>query len=34
MAIDFTYERWEKVKADARLWWAGELGRPLLHTTV
>ncbi len=34
MAIDFTYERWEKVKVDARLWWAGELGRPLLHTTV
>ena len=34
MAIDFTYERWEKVKADARLWWAGELGRPLLHTTA
>ena len=33
MAIDFTHERWDKVKADARLWWAGELGRPLLHTT-
>ena len=34
MVIDFSYERWEKVKADARLWWTGRLGRPLLHTTV
>lgn len=34
MPIDFTYERWEKVRENARLWWSGQLGRPLLHITV
>lgn len=31
MAIDFDQSRWEKIKADARAWWAGELDRPLIH---
>lgn len=31
MPIHFNAGRWEKVKADARLWWAGKLDRPLIH---
>ena len=30
MPIDFTPERWDKVKETYRLWWAGELGRPII----
>ena len=30
MAIDFTLERWEKVKATYQKWWAGELDRPII----
>jgi 5-methyltetrahydrofolate--homocysteine methyltransferase len=31
MPIKFSADRWEKVKSDARLWWQGKLGRPLIH---
>ncbi len=31
MPIDFSEERWTEVAEDARLWWAGELGRPLIQ---
>lgn len=31
MSIDFTPERWGKVKENARHWWAGELDRPLIQ---
>lgn len=34
MAIDFNKERWEIVKQNARAWWDGKLGRPLLHMTI
>jgi len=34
MGIDFSLDRWEKIRADAHLWWTRELERPLLHTTV
>lgn len=31
MNIDFDGGRWEKLRADARRWWAGELDRPLIQ---
>ena len=31
MSIDFTPARWERIKADSRRWWAGELQRPLIQ---
>ena len=34
MAIGFDENRWEKVKADAHQWWAGELGRPLIQACL
>lgn len=34
MSIDFNYDRWEKIKEDARRWWAGELDRPLIQLTL
>ena len=34
MGIDFDVQRWQRVKDDARRWWAGELDRPLIHVTV
>jgi len=34
MSIDFTFERWQRIKDDNRRWWAGDLGRPLLAFTV
>jgi len=34
MTIDFSAERWHKVKTDARQWWAGELGRPLIQVRL
>ena len=34
MSIDFSKGRWDKVKADAAKWWAGELGRPLIQARL
>ncbi len=34
MAIDFTVDRWEKIREDAREWWSGELKRPLIQMTL
>ena len=34
MSIDFSYDRWEKIKEDARLWWSGELKRPLIQLVL
>jgi hypothetical protein len=31
MPIDFTLERWEETKETHRLWWRGELDRPLVY---
>ena len=31
MAIDFTFERWEKIREDADGWWSGDLKRPLIQ---
>jgi len=34
MAIDFSFDRWLQVKETARLWWAGQLDRPLIQIRV
>lgn len=34
MSIDFSAERWKRVKENAGRWWAGELKRPLIQITV
>ncbi len=34
MSIEFSPERWEQVKANARAWWAGELDRPLIQVIL
>ena len=34
MAIDFSPERWEKVKETYRRWWAGELQRPIVELVL
>ena len=34
MSIDFNRERWETVKKNARDWWAGKLGRPLIQVML
>ena len=34
MSIDFAAERWDKIRQDARQWWAGELERPLIQAEV
>jgi len=34
MPIDFSFDRWQKLKDTYRRWWAGELDRPLIHATV
>ncbi len=34
MSINFTPERWLKIKEDARLWWAGKLKRPLIQMNI
>jgi hypothetical protein len=34
MSIDFSFDRWEKIKEDARLWWSGELDRPLIQLVI
>jgi len=31
MNIRFSAARWDQIKEDARLWWAGELERPLVQ---
>jgi len=31
VSINFSEERWQKIKHDASLWWEGKLGRPLIH---
>ncbi len=33
MSIDFDNERWERVRENYRLWWAGNLDRPLIQMT-
>lgn len=30
MPVDFSAERWERVRESYRLWWAGELDRPII----
>jgi 5-methyltetrahydrofolate--homocysteine methyltransferase len=34
MSIDFSPERWQKLKAHYRAWWKGELERPIVAVTV
>ena len=34
MSVHFDSGRWNKIKVDARSWWAGELDRPLLNYTL
>jgi 5-methyltetrahydrofolate--homocysteine methyltransferase len=34
MAVEFTEERWQRVKDNARRWWAGQLDRPLIQLTI
>ncbi|HEY0258144.1 MAG TPA: hypothetical protein VGC39_11920, partial [Candidatus Methylacidiphilales bacterium] len=34
MGIDFSPERWEKVKENYRLWWAGKLQRPIVDLVL
>jgi 5-methyltetrahydrofolate--homocysteine methyltransferase len=34
MAIDFSPERWEKVKDSYRSWWAGKLSRPIVELVL
>jgi hypothetical protein len=33
-SIDFSIERWDRVKEAHRLWWANELHRPLIHVAL
>ncbi len=32
--MDFSIERWDKIKDDYRKWWAGELDRPLINVSL
>ena len=34
MSIDFSGQRWGTINDDYRLWWAGELARPLIQITL
>lgn len=34
MPIDFDIQRWERVKADAKAWWRGDLERPLIQARL
>lgn len=34
MSIDFSSQRWERVKENARQWWAGASKRPLIQITM
>ena len=31
MPLEFDLQRWDKVRTDARRWWAGDLDRPLIQ---
>ena len=31
MSIDFSQQRWQRINENYRLWWAGELERPLIQ---
>lgn len=34
MPVDFSFDRWERIKSNCRRWWAGELDRPLILCTL
>lgn len=34
MSIDFSSERWQSVAENSKLWWKGELKRPLIQFTI
>ena len=34
MGVDFSFERWKQTEETYRLWWEGELGRPVFPWTV
>jgi 5-methyltetrahydrofolate--homocysteine methyltransferase len=34
MSIEFSADQWQKIKEDARKWWARELGRPLIQARL
>jgi hypothetical protein len=34
MPVDFTLERWDRIRETYRSWWAGELDRPLIHMVL
>ncbi len=34
MSIDFDQSRWERLKHDTDLWWAGELARPIISISL
>lgn len=34
MSLDFSQERWGRIRDRYRQWWAGELDRPLVHMTL
>lgn len=34
MGIDFSEDRWQRIRKNAQLWWAGKLGRPLFQITL
>lgn len=34
MNTGFDTEQWDQIKTNSRKWWAGELGRPLLHAEL
>ena len=34
MSVEFTEQRWQKVKVDAHKWWTGQLGRPLIQVRL
>ena len=34
MTIQFTEERWDRIRESARLWWQGQLGRPLIQVRL
>jgi 5-methyltetrahydrofolate--homocysteine methyltransferase len=33
-SMQFTQDKWQKIKYDAALWWAGQLGRPLIQVRL
>jgi len=34
VSIEYSEQRWQKVKEDASKWWAGQLGRPLIQVRL